>query len=294
MEDIKRIGNLVRELRGDMSLREFAQKCQVSHTTIDNIEKGWDFRTKKPVQVKLGTLEKISAACGVPMSYFMEKKYIIGEKINRTIAHNIRHHRERAGLTVAQLADKLGVSDSTVQHLESGEARVESNMLAALCQALGVTEEQISPTDEEDVPAPKPNAIFLDSKKIHLIPVYETVSAGFGSIADDNIVDYTPLYFSDPGEADESICIKVKGDSMYPKIEDGDIIQVHRQDFADNGALAVVLVDGEEALVKRIEYGRDRLELHSINPMYPPRRFTGSNVELVRILGVVRKIIKSV
>lgn len=147
---------------------------------------------------------------------------------------------------------------------------------------------------EQGTHALQSNAVFLDSKKIYLIPVYETVSAGFGSIADDNIVDYTPLYFSDPGEADESICIKVKGDSMYPKIEDGDIIQVHRQDFADNGALAVVLVDGEEALVKRIEYGRDRLELHSINPMYPPRRFTGSNVELVRILGVVRKIIKSV
>ena len=66
------------------------------------------------------------------------------------------------------------------------------------------------------------------------------------------------------------------------------------QDFADNDALAVVLVDGEEALLKRIEYGRDLLELQSINPMYPPRRFTGADVQLVRALGVVRKIIKSV
>ena len=71
MYDLKKIGSIVRELRGDMSLREFANKCKVSHTTIDNIEKGWDFRTQKVVQVKLRTLEKIADSCGVPVTYLI-------------------------------------------------------------------------------------------------------------------------------------------------------------------------------------------------------------------------------
>jgi repressor LexA len=80
---------------------------------------------------------------------------------------------------------------------------------------------------------------------------------------------------------------------MYPKIEDGDIIQVHKQDSVDSGSLAVVLVDGEEALVKKVVYGETWIELHSINPMYKTVRFNGADVLRVRVLGLVRKIIKN-
>lgn len=73
MKNEKEIGMTVRQLRGEMSLRDFAQKCAISHTTIDNIEKGVDFRTGKPTQVKMSTLQKIATACHVSLSY------IIGE-----------------------------------------------------------------------------------------------------------------------------------------------------------------------------------------------------------------------
>ncbi len=64
------IGLKVKQLRANLSLREFAIKCDVSHTTIDNIEKGFDFRTGKPTQVKVSTLIKIASACNVPIGYF--------------------------------------------------------------------------------------------------------------------------------------------------------------------------------------------------------------------------------
>ena len=74
MKTEKEVGLTVRQLRGEMSLRDFAKKCNTSHTTIDNIEKGVDFRTGKPTQVKMSTLQKIAAACGVAVSY------IVGEE----------------------------------------------------------------------------------------------------------------------------------------------------------------------------------------------------------------------
>ena len=68
------IGRIVRELRGEFSLRAFAQKCGISHTSLDNIEKGFDFRTGKPTQPKTITLLKIAKAANVPLAY------IIGEE----------------------------------------------------------------------------------------------------------------------------------------------------------------------------------------------------------------------
>ncbi len=67
----KEIGLIIRKLRGDLSLREFADKCGISHTTIDNLEKGIDFRTGKPTQVKMTTLSKIADACDVPITIFV-------------------------------------------------------------------------------------------------------------------------------------------------------------------------------------------------------------------------------
>lgn len=71
MRTAAEIGKIVRDLRGELSLREFAQKCDISHTTIDNLEKGIDFRTGKPTQPKTVTLQKIAKACSVPLSHIL-------------------------------------------------------------------------------------------------------------------------------------------------------------------------------------------------------------------------------
>lgn len=81
---------------------------------------------------------------------------------------------------------------------------------------------------------------------------------------------------------------------MYPKIENGDLVQVLRQDWAENGQIAVVLIDGESGLVKKFEADKDAITLISINPEYPPKVFEGVERTRVRVLGVVKKIIKSV
>ena len=77
MNDEREIGTIVRALRGDLSLRAFAERCGISHTSLDNIEKGYDFRTGKPTQPKTATLAKIARAANVPLAY------IIGEETEK-------------------------------------------------------------------------------------------------------------------------------------------------------------------------------------------------------------------
>lgn len=62
------IGNFIRKYRGDMSLRDFAEKCGISHTHLDSIEKGVDPRTGKPVSVTVETLKKIANAMGMTIN----------------------------------------------------------------------------------------------------------------------------------------------------------------------------------------------------------------------------------
>jgi transcriptional regulator with XRE-family HTH domain len=62
------IGNFIKKYRGDMSLREFAEKCDISHTHLDSIEKGYDPRTGKPVRVTVDTLKKIASAMNMSVN----------------------------------------------------------------------------------------------------------------------------------------------------------------------------------------------------------------------------------
>lgn len=140
----------------------------------------------------------------------------------------------------------------------------------------------------------EPTAIIMNDMPVHMIPLYESVSAGFGAYADNTIIEYIPCFIVSKSEAEETICVKVQGDSMAPKIEDGDVIQVHRQSSVDSGSIAVLLIDGEDAVVKRVIFDGNAIELQSLNTMYAPRRFEGKNANRVTVLGVVKKIIKEV
>jgi repressor LexA len=93
-------------------------------------------------------------------------------------------------------------------------------------------------------------------------------------------------------EKDKYIWVRVQGDSMFPKIEDGDKILIRLQDSVDSGQVGIVLIDGEEAVVKKINYDTDYIELISFNPYYPPRRFEGSDVQRIRVVGLVREVNK--
>ena len=79
---------------------------------------------------------------------------------------------------------------------------------------------------------------------------------------------------------------------MSPLIDDGSQILVRLQSTVENGSVAVVLVDDEDAFVKKVNYGMNWLELESINPYYPVRRFENSELSRVSVLGVVKEVTK--
>lgn len=207
-----------------------------------------------------------------------------------TVGEKIKEARLQKGLTQQELADLLGYkSRSSINKIEVGGRDIPRSQIVQIAKALGVAPAYLMGWEDE-----KPSASPLPADKIHMIPIFESVSAGFGAYACSDIIDYMPLYFQNPSDVPDTICIKVQGDSMYPKIEDGDIIVVRRQESVDSGSIAVVLVDEEQGYVKKVIYDRETIELHSINPEYAPKIFKGKDVLRVRVVGLVKKIVKEV
>ena len=102
-----------------------------------------------------------------------------------------------------------------------------------------------------------------------------------------------PIVLTNPHDAPDMLGIRVHGNSMYPKIEDGDTVIVRKQSSVDSGDIAVIMIDGEEGVVKKVVYGETWVELHSINPEYMVRRFEGEDLQRLRVVGLVKGVFKS-
>lgn len=191
-----------------------------------------------------------------------------------------------------ELAAATGISKARISQYTNGVYVPKSQAVHLIARALGVSEAWLLGMDVEKQPERSNVSEVIGGDRIYRIPVFESVSAGFGAYAANEIVDYIPTIITNPYDVDDTIAIRVTGDSMYPKIEDGDIIIVRRQTSVDSGSIGVVLLDGGEGMVKIIEYGSTWIELRSINEKYPVQRFEGAEVQRLRVVGKVQQIIK--
>lgn len=204
------------------------------------------------------------------------------------IGKYIKQLRNEKKLTQEELGALLGVQKAAVQKWERGTVKnLKRETLVKLSEIFEVSPAAFIKSRDEGANI---TAVYTD--EIYRIPVFESVSAGFGAYADSLVVDYIPVFIKNHAELPLLMGIKVQGDSMYPTIEDGDIIIVRRQSSVDSGSIAVVLIDEEEGVVKKVEYGKDWIDLISINPMYPKRHFQGEELTRLRIMGLVKQVIK--
>lgn len=207
------------------------------------------------------------------------------------IGKMINQRRTELKLTLEQVGKAVGVGKSTVKKWEDGYiSNMRRDKIALLAKVLKMNPVsfitgEFKEEEEQAIPLPQTN--------VFMRPVYDSISAGFGAVAQDVPVDYMPTYITCPSEQDKYIWINVHGDSMSPLIDDGSKILIKKQTSVDSGQIAAVLVDDEEAVVKKVLYSDDTVELHSVNPYYPPRVFKNNDITRVQILGLVKEVSKA-
>lgn len=206
-----------------------------------------------------------------------------------TIGERIRLVRENADISQVDLATRIDVAKQTLYKYENNIiTNIPSDKIEKIAQICKVTPAFIMGWENDEN-----NIVPLPQTNVFMRPIYDSAAAGFNVLAQNTIVGYMPTYIKAPSEQDKYIWVNVVGDSMSPLIDDGAKVLVKKQESIDSGQIAVVLIDGEEAVVKKVNYGKDWIELISVNPYYPPRRFEGPDVQSVRIIGLVKEVSKT-
>ena len=180
------------------------------------------------------------------------------------------------------LANKLGIkSKSTIYRYMNGEMAPKITTVKYLAEIYNVNTLWLM---GYDVPM---KAIPVKDIEKTKIPVLGIVKAGYDYLAQENIVGYESIdNISNPNDY---YALQVTGDSMEPLFSDGDIAIVHKQDDFDSGNTCIVLINGDEATVKKVVRMENGIDLISMNPYYPTRHFSNKDMKEmpVKIIGKV-------
>ncbi|MBQ4613139.1 MAG: helix-turn-helix domain-containing protein [Clostridia bacterium] len=201
-------------------------------------------------------------------------------------AFRLRQCRVESHETLEQIGRVADVNKSTVMRWEKGDtSKINLATIHLLAHHFRVSPLWLQGlTDDPTV---------IETPRDHLtadvipLPIIGAVRAGCGGLVFEEHTDTEPINAELLRGGDDYFWLRVSGDSMTPVINDRDLVLVRRQESVDSGRYAVVLVDGEEGLVKRVVYSDNWLELQSVNPYYPPRRFEGEQISEVTIIGLV-------
>lgn len=203
--------------------------------------------------------------------------------------YKIKEARHAAGLKQKDVAQILNVTPATYSRYESGIIRPDPAMLIKISEILNTTVDYLLGRDEIN-----PNKLtnylgpVVENKKI---PIIGSVKCGPNGLAYEYLEGYVFVDDSLTGDVTAFVC---KGDSMKDiGISNGDIAIVRRQCTIENGELAVVIINGEEGTLKRVRYHDNVMILEAANPVYPPRIFSGKEMNVVKIFGKVIQVRKN-
>lgn len=191
--------------------------------------------------------------------------------------------REEKGLSQLEFAHKVNINNSVMNRIEKGIRPIRDDELIAISKCLGVSIDYLLGNAPAKAAQPKTTGRGVR------IPVLGRVVAGIPIEAVEEILDYEEIT-PELAATGEFFALKIRGHSMEPRMMEGDVVIVRRQDDVDSGDVAIVLVNGDEATVKRVKKQEEGITLIATNTsVYEPHFYSNKEItELpVRILGRV-------
>lgn len=191
-------------------------------------------------------------------------------------ANRLRQARLEKGYSQKALAEQLHISQQAYAKYETGTSSPNPEMLGQIAALLSVSTDALL-------------GIAQRTQTKRTVPVLGTIPAGVPVEAIEDILDYEDLSPEEANDGHEYFGLRIRGRSMMPEYLDGDTIIVRRQDAAETGDDAVVMVNGDDATFKRIQRSLGGVTLVPLNAAeFTPAFYTNAEIESlpVRILGV--------
>lgn len=196
----------------------------------------------------------------------------------------LRTLRKERKISMRELGSIIGVHESTISLYETGKRQPDYDTLNRLADYFQVSVDYL--LGRSDVPYPP--EMPASSEKGPWIPVLGHVQAGLPIEAIEDIIDYEQIS-TDMAATGDHFALQVRGDSMEPRFADGDVVIVRKQEDVESGQVAVVIVNGDEATLKKIKKTPEGVMLLPSNPAYEPLFYSNEDIlkKPVRILGKV-------
>lgn len=177
--------------------------------------------------------------------------------------------------TTYSLGEYLQLSAATISRYTTGDIGPKITTVQAIAEKYGVSPAWLMGTEGA--------AKFMEGgHKSKKIPIVGTIAAGQPILAQQNIDGYE--FVAETMNAD--FCLRVKGDSMIgARILDGDIVYIRQQPEVENGEIAAVIIDNEEATLKRVYKINGTVVLRSENPNYQDKIFVKKDMKQVSVIG---------
>ena len=188
----------------------------------------------------------------------------------------IKELRLKNGYSQRRLAQLCSVHQTAVSQWETGRTVPDSDSLVVLSQVFGVSVDTLLGNTEKN-------------EKI-LIPVLGYVKAGIPAEAVENVIEFEEISSELAGRG-EYFGLKISGDSMFPMLHSGDTVIVRRQPDAESGDIAVVHVNNEDAVVKKLIKKDTSIALVSENSYYEPMIFSKEEVASLPVT-VIGKVVE--
>lgn len=211
----------------------------------------------------------------------------------KSVGKLIYDRRTELGITQKEVADFVGVSEATVSRWESGHIdNMRRDRIAALSKILRMSPLAIMGIDD-DLSSRLPNMVSVEARTFR-VPIVGRVAAGRPIVADEEIVGYEYIDNKYSKDGHEYFGLRIVGKSMEPTIMDGDIVIVRRQNYVENGEIAIVLIDGEEATAKEVKESADGITLIGHNAaVYTPHFYSAQEVKNLPV-QIIGRVVQSI
>lgn len=204
-------------------------------------------------------------------------------KSKKRASKNLNKILNAIGMSPVELSKDSGVSKSALNHYLKGDlvpSQENAEKMAAVLKVnplwlMGIQKNMIS-----DQPVVSDGAVQ--------IKVLGRVAAGIPIEAVTEYID-TEEIPAKMAQSGDYFGLQIHGDSMEPRMRDGDVVIVRKQDDAENGDIVIAMVNGSDATCKRLTKYAGGIGLISLNPNYDPMMFTDQEIvdKPVRIIGKV-------
>lgn len=183
-------------------------------------------------------------------------------------------------VTPYRVHKETGISTATLSDWKNGKSEPKRDKIEKICDYFNISISYFYGEEEQ-------GAKYSNTKGT-VINVLGRVAAGIPIEAVEDIIDTEEISLS-LARTGDFFGLRIHGDSMEPKMSEGDIVIVRQQDDAESGDTVIVTINGTDATCKRLRKYRDGIELISTNPSYEPIFFSNEDIanKPVKVIGKV-------